>query len=184
MIDDYDAPRLRFNKLELLDNNILSNKQWFFEVTDAILELEKRTKRRMRIDFNQGLDIRLIDSEIAERLSKMSYINAIKFAFDSMGVKDAVLRGIDILNAGGISVRNKCFFYVYVHDDDQFDDAYERCMILKEHNATPYIMLNQDAEHTRRLRNLKKWCRPWTFWTIDFKDYLSNYSKKMKKEIE
>ena len=181
MIDDYDAPKLRFNKLEMLDNNILSNKQWFFEVTDAILELEKRTKKRMHIDFNQGLDVRLLDDDIAERLSKMCYINTIKFAFDTMSVKDAVLKGIDCLNRHGVGVRRRVMFYVYVHDDDHFEDAYERVMILKNAGATPYIMLNQDVPHSRRMKDLKRWCRPWMFWVSDFENYIMHYTKQMSK---
>lgn len=171
MIDDYDETKPRFNKLEFMDNNILADKEWFFEVTDAVLEFEKRTKRRLHIDFNQGLDIRLVDDDIAKRLHEMCYINTIKFAFDSMGVKDAVTKGIECLKRNGVAVRSRCLFYVYVHDDDAFEDAYQRCMILKELGATPYPMLNQDVKQSQRNKDLKRWCRPWLFWISDLKDY-------------
>lgn len=154
----------RFNKIEFLDNNILSRKNWFFGLCRMI-------EGRYLVDFNQGLDIRLMDSNVAKELAKQKPITCWKFAFDNIDYKDSVLEGIDILNANGVNVRTKVMFYVYVHDDDSFDDALERCRILKEHGATPYIMLNQDVKHTKRMKDLKRWCRPWIFWSIDFKDY-------------
>lgn len=45
-------------KVKLLDNNILFDKSWFFEVTDWIME------NKLAVEFNQGLDIRLMDKEI------------------------------------------------------------------------------------------------------------------------
>lgn len=154
----------RYNKIEFIDNNILAKPYWFYRLCKAI-------EGKFLVDFNQGLDIRLVDDEIAQHLSRLKPINCWKFAFDNIGYKDAVLKGIDILNANGVNVRSKVMFYVYVHNDDHVDDALERCKILKEHGATPYIMLNQDVKHTKRMKDLKRWCRPWIFWSIDFEDY-------------
>lgn len=154
----------RYNKIEFLDNNILAKPYWFYRLCKAI-------EGKFLVDFNQGLDIRLVDDEIAQHLSRLKPINCWKFAFDNINYKESVLKGIDILNANGVNVRQKVMFYVYVNDDDSFEDALERCRILKEHGATPYIMLNQDVKHTKRMKNLKRWCRPWIFWSIDFKDY-------------
>lgn len=154
----------RYNKIEFLDNNILAKPYWFYRLCKAI-------EGKFLVDFNQGLDIRLVDDEIAQHLSRLKPINCWKFAFDNINYKESVLKGIEILNANGVNVRTKVMFYVYVHNDDSFDDALERCRILKKHGATPYIMLNQDVKHTKRMKDLKRWCRPWIFWSIDFKDY-------------
>lgn len=159
----------RFDKIEFLDNNILADKQWFMELT---FELWKRSMRhRLLIDFNQGLDVRLLDSEIAERLSKLKPITCWKFAFDSMSVKDDVLKGIEILKEAGIDTRHKVMFYVYCHNGDQVADAVERCRILKEHDVTAYSMLNMDVEATYEMKKLKHWTRPWAFWKGDYDDY-------------
>lgn len=154
----------RYNKIEFLDNNILARKNWFFRLCRML-------EGRFLVDFNQGLDIRLMDDHIAKTLAKLKPITCWKFAFDDMQYRDAVSKGIDTLNRNGVRVRNKVMFYVYVNDDDHVDDALDRCRILKEHGATPYIMLNQDVKHTKRMKDLKRWCRPWIFWSIDFKDY-------------
>lgn len=155
----------QYNKIEFLDNNILAKKKWFYQLCDILKQ------RNLLVDFNQGLDIRLVDDDVARHLAKLKPITCWKFAFDNIKYKDSVLKGIEILNRNGVCVRNKVMFYVYVHDDEHVDDALERCRILKEHGATPYIMLNQDVKHTKRMKKLKRWCRPWIFWSIDFNDY-------------
>lgn len=162
--NDYE----RFDKIEFLDNNILADKEWFLELTEYL------EYRPYKIDFNQGLDIRLVDDEIAQSLSKLSPINCWKFAFDDMGYRDHVKKGIAILNKNGVNVRTSVMFYVYCHDDQHFNDTLERCRLLKEWGATPYIMLNQNTKHTKRMKNLKRWCRPWIFWSIDYNDYRIN----------
>lgn len=154
-----------FRRIEFLDNNILASKEWFMELTDAI-------PRDWQVDFNQGLDVRLLDREIAERIAEMKPITAWKFAYDSMSYTDAVMKGIGILKEAGVNVRNKVMFYVYTDGDDQYDDAVARCRALKDHGTTAYVMLNQETEHTRRLKDLQRWsCRPWLFWSIDIDQY-------------
>ena len=44
--------------------------------------------------------------------------------------------------------------------------------ILKENRAGAYVMLNMDAPKTPRLKALKRWSRPWLFWSIDIDDYV------------
>lgn len=152
-------------KIVLMDNNILFDKSWFFEVTDWILE------NRMKVDFNQGIDIRLMDKEVAKRIRELSPIGKWHFAFDSMDYRDQVIQGIQMLNDAGVSVRNTCNWYVYMHDDAQYEDALERCNILRENKALPYIMVNRDAERTKRMTDLKRWTRPQIFFSTDFEHY-------------
>lgn len=155
----------KHKKIVLMDNNILFDKDWFFEVTDWILE------NRMTVDFNQGLDIRLMDREIALRLAKLKPIRCWHFAFDSMDYCDEVRQGIRILNDAGVNLRNDSNWYVYLHNDDGWDDAFMRCNILRDHNVLPYIMLNQDAPRTQRMTDLKRWTRPQCFFKVPFAEY-------------
>lgn len=152
-------------KIVLMDNNILLDKDWFFEVTDWIIE------NRLKVDFNQGLDIRLMDRDIAKRIRELSPIGKWHFAFDSMDYKDDVIKGIAMLNEAGVSVRNTANWYVYLHNDAAFDDALERCHILRDNKALPYIMVNQDSPRTQRMTDLKRWAHPQIFFQTDFKDY-------------
>lgn len=154
-------------EVTFLDNNILADKEWFLGMCEVLHEKYPTLK----VDFNQGLDIRLIDEDIAHALSTLRPINDWKFAFDMMGYKDHVIRGIKILNDAGIRVRSKCIFYVYVDSDECVPDAVARAKILRENGATAYAMLNLDCVHTRRMKAFKRWTRPWIFWSSDFDEY-------------
>lgn len=149
-----------------LDNNILADKEWFIQLCGYL----KENYPKARVDFNQGLDIRLMDDDIARALSKLRPINDWKFAFDMMSYKDSVIRGIDILKRY-INVHRLCIFYVYVDSDAEIPDAVARARILKENNVTAYAMLNLDCEHTKRMKKFKRWTRPWLFWSCDYNDY-------------
>ena len=155
----------RWRQIELLDNNILADKEWFMEVSQEIMD------RGWKVDFNQGLDIRLLDVEIACRLAELRPIIDWKFAFDNTNYEKAVMDGIDLLNANGVDVRHKCLFYVYCDGDHQYEDAVYRCRRLKERNALAYVMMNADNNNTKRTRALKRWTRPQIFWTVDIDDY-------------
>lgn len=155
----------KHKSIVLMDNNILWDKDWFLEVTDWILA------NKMKVDFNQGLDIRLIDNDIAKRLSELHPIRNWHFAFDSMDYRDEVIKGIETLTRNGVNVRRNANFYVYLHNDAQFDDALERCNILRGLNALPFLMINPESKRTQRMSDLKRYTRPWVFFSTEFKDY-------------
>lgn len=149
----------------LLDNNILFDKDWFFEVTDWII------REGMRVDFNQGLDLRLVDKDIAKRIGELRPMKYWHFAFDSMDYRDEVETGIRLLADAGVNIRSQTNVYVYLHGDDQFSDALERCEILRELHTVPYIMVNRDVPRTQRMTDLKRWTRPTIFFSTDFDEY-------------
>lgn len=157
-------------EMTFLDNNILADRDWFIELCNTLYSRFPK----MKVDFNQGLDIRLIDDESAKALSKLRPITKWKFAFDMMSYKDKVLKGIEILDRY-IKVRSMVLFYVYVDGDYQIPDAVARCRILKENGATAYAMLNLDVEHTKRMKTFKRWTRPWLFWSCDFDENTGEY---------
>lgn len=159
----------KHKKIVLMDNNILFNKDWFFEVTDWIIE------QGLKVDFNQGLDIRLMDNDIANRLMELKPINTWRFAYDSIDYSDSVIRGLDCLKNAGMDIKHKSLWYVYLHSDNDFDNALDRCRVLRNYNALPYIMLNQNMKRTQRITDLKRWTRPWIFFKNDFSDYIRGY---------
>lgn len=159
----------QFKKIMLLDNNILALRSWFFEVADWIIN------NNLKVDFNQGLDVRLIDPEIAEKIADLKPISIWRIAFDNMAYKDALIRGVNHLIKAGVDVRHKVQSYVYVDSDKDFLDALNRCDILRNLGICPFIMLNRDAKRTQRLTNLKRWARPWIFFSIPFEDFSTDY---------
>lgn len=164
-------------KAMLMDNNILADKDWFFTVTDWLIE------NNISVDFNQGLDIRLMDSDIAERLTEVRHFKPWKFAFDDMSVRPTVEKGIQILADAGMHLKRNVIFYVYCHGDEQFDDALERCKILRSHNVGSFPMYNQHAPRTRRMTDLKRWALPQVYWSIDFDKFRYDYRSNPEVQV-
>lgn len=157
----------------LMDNNILTDKDWFFEVTDWLIE------NNLKVSFNQGVDVRLIDREIAERMVKVKIFQPWRIAFDTMSVKDDVIKGIRLLKEVGMNVRSKLICYVYIHDDTQFDSALERCRILRDLGVLPYTMLNRNHEFGGLVKTLRRWTQPAVFFGTDWETWLKSRTGKM-----
>lgn len=149
----------------LMDNNILADKSWFLEVTDWIIS------ERMKVDFNQGLDLRLMDKDIAERIRALMPLANWKFAFDSLDYEDEVRKGVRMLLDAGIKMRSMAQVYVYLDSDEDWESAFERVSILKELGTMPYVMINRNARITPRMRALKRWTRPQIFYSTSWEDY-------------
>lgn len=148
-----------------MDNNILADRDWFFEVTDWLIS------NHIKVDFNQGLDLRLMTPEIAERIAELKPMKYWHFAFDHLNYRESVEKGLRMLDKAGVPLRNTANVYVYLDSDQDFESALTRCLILRELNCLPYIMVNRNAKRTRRMTNLKRWTRPQIFFSADFSHY-------------
>jgi len=152
----------RFDTVMLMDNNILADKEWFFENTDYILENDLFL-------IENGMDIRLMDDEIAERLSMLKFKKPIKFAFDNMWDKDAVIRGIKILKKHNVNLRANVMFYVLVGYNTTPEQDKYRCRLLKKYGTNPYVMPYKVTPWTRRI---KQWANSKElFWSTDIDEY-------------
>ena len=154
-----------FKKAVYMDNNILANPDWFNEVADYTIS------NKIKIDFDQGLDLRLITPEIAEKIAECKTFKPWRFAFDNLALKDQVLRAFHLLDRAGVRLRWNAECYVYCNGEGQLDSAIERCNILRSIGVMPYPMFDRHAEITPRMRDLKKWCRPWIFYSIPFNEF-------------
>lgn len=132
----YEFWEKRHQKIVLMDNNLLAAPNWRETMTDLI-------KERVEVDFNQGLDIRLVSNEVVYYLSKVK-TKVLRFAFDHLAYERAVRDGIGLLLAAGISPR-KLFFYVLVGFNGA-ETAVERVEILKSYNVDIYPMIYKDNE--------------------------------------
>ena len=156
----------KFDTCKLLDNNILFDKEWFKEISKWFID------NGIKVDMNQGYDIRLLDFDCACLINDIHSKEVINFAFDDSNLKNIIIKKIDILKDSGINIRKDVQFYVYCHSDDDFDDALYRCNLLKELGTNAFMMFNCDAKRTRRIKNLQRWAnRRWLFWGLPFEKY-------------
>lgn len=152
----------RFNSVVCLDNNVYADREWFFENTDYVLE------SGLKYNAIQGMDIRILDEEIAGRLKDLKWSGQLHFAFDRIQDEDAIRRGIQMLKDAGIRTRHDVSVYVLVGFDSTPEEDKRRCRLLKELGATPFVMQYKRTPWTRKVA---WWAnRPQAFWSCDVDD--------------
>jgi len=120
----------RHRKIKLLDNNFLAQ-----PVPHTILS--KLAEERVEVDFNQGLDIRLVDEQIAFYLSRVK-AEKLRFSFDDIAYEKELREGVKLLQENGVRSRKLSFYVLYGFRPD--DQAVERMNILGELNVDVYPM--------------------------------------------
>lgn len=155
--------------IELLDPNLLACPDWK-ELLQQLID------SKAKVNFSQGLDIRVMTSEKAEMLSKIK-IDAIHFAWDRYEDKDIIQpRFLEFRKISPIRQKD---LQVYVLCGDRkkeiLDGDLERIYWLRDNGYAPYVML-YDKEHLPKgheLRQLQRWVNARSiFWKVDrFEDY-------------
>lgn len=113
----------------LYDNNILAMPEHFAMIC------EQSRKYNLRLDFNQGLDHRLLTTEIVDLLKLISH-HEYRFAFDHPSLLHSVDSAIKLLQAKGI---NRCNWYVLVGFDTILQEDLLRLNFLRDHNQIAYV---------------------------------------------
>jgi len=156
--------------IELLDPNTLACKEW----EDILQQL---IDSKSRVNFNQGLDMRMMTETKAEMLAQIN-IYAIHFAWDRYEDKDKIIpqfkqfRSISKVHPHNLQV------YVLCGDREQrvLDSDIYRINWLRENGYAPYVMIyNKDSlPKGHELRKLQRWVNNrFIFWsTPTFEDYL------------
>jgi hypothetical protein len=155
----------RFDTVMIMDNNWLADKKWFFENTDYIIDHDLKV-------IEHGMDIRLLDYEISERLNEMRFAKPMKFAFDHINQKEAVINGIEILRDTGINVRQNVMFYVLVGFNSTNEEDLDRVRTLRAYNTNAFIM--QYSRNRNTLDLAHKVNRKWIYWSDAFYEELLN----------
>lgn len=125
-------------------------------VPECLDLLDQLIKSGARVEFNQGLDIRLMTREKAEKLKQIK-IDKIHFAWDRYQDKEKVLpklKQFKEIYGGG---RGNIVVYVLANFDTTIDQDLERVYTLRNLGYSPFIML-YDKEHARReMRQLQRY---------------------------
>lgn len=160
------------DKVMIMDNNLLA-------APNCIEVLDELYERNHRVNFTQGLDIRLVTDELASKLARLRYRSSsfkstyIHFAFDSLSIEPTVRRGVSILNNAGIP-SNNLVFYVLVGYDTTFDEDMHRYQVLwDELGCWPFIM-NYNNGPDPQLRAFGRWVNRRLHKTIPWEEYSRN----------
>ena len=149
-------------KVILLDNNFQASPKW----KDNIKFIQDND---LRVNFNQGLDIRLLNEEFAEALTSIKSYNwtfkrkGLYFAFDDLRYEKQVWAGIDLLERIGINLKDVLFYVLIGFNTTEEEDLY-RIKSLYERGVHPYVMpYNQHkSKLTRWVNRLYYQFIPWS----------------------
>jgi hypothetical protein len=183
-LTDWEPRRL------VCDNNLLaSSKKHFDLVIDRLKEMQQRQPPSLirggvggGVDFNQGLDARLLTKYHAERLAELD-LHAVRLAFDSSKLETVFTRAYDLLRQAGIS-KKKMRAYVLIGYHDTPDDALYRLQTVRRLGLLPFPMRYEPLDARERGKfvgpgwsdaELRRFVKYWTnmplFGSIPFKEF-------------
>ena len=160
--------------IQLFDPNTLACKEW-----KSILQ--QLIDSKAYVDFNQGVDIRLMTEEKAHMLKQVK-VKQIHFAWDRYEDKEIIQpkfkQFTDVFGKSFNRAKTQCYVLCGFKEKKVLDEDIERIMWLRnECSISPYVML-YDKEHIPKgheLRKLQRWVNNRIiFWSCPtFEEYLS-----------
>lgn len=133
-----------------MDNNVLACPHGLEQMKDMI-------GQDVRIDFNQGLDARLIDDDVAGVLARLKWIRSIRMSCDTDAMLDTVTRAVERLQKHGVKPY-RIFVYLLVQD---ITSAEKRAVTLRDLGvdvfAQPYRDFVSNQEPPIELRRFARW---------------------------
>lgn len=154
-VDTIDRVSQERSIVKLMDNNFLANDRDF--VKD---QLGYAASHRIALDFNQGLDCRLMDEEMAGWLSRCNWRPAIRFACDHQAVLSYLRFAVYALRLFGY--KGDIYCYVLAKEVDETLDRIAQILTIDK-RIFPFVQPWRDLEGDGeiadpRLRKLARWC--------------------------
>lgn len=166
---------VRHKDVVLMDNNALAHEH-------GIAQMEKLKNMGVRVDYNQGLDARLIDDAAAHLLASMHWTKYIRLACDSAPMMPIIEKAVKRLRNAGYS--KEIFCYTLIQDKKE---SLERIMFLCSLGISPFAQPYRDLGENPKpieqsLKNLSYWCNnPRIRKTIPFSEYSESVRYQFKK---
>jgi len=133
----YDFWNRHHRKIKLLDNNLLAAPNWKQTMEDLIAE-------DLKVDFNQGLDIRLLSEENIQYLMRVK-AKELRFSFDHIAYEKEFREKIRLLLDSGLRSRKLSFYFLYGFPSID-EECLERFKILASYNVDMYPMAYKDQD--------------------------------------
>lgn len=135
----------------LCDPNILACK----EHIDLLHQL---ANSNAWVDFNQGIDARLLTENNIDALNQVKIKN-IHFAWDLIDQSDKVLRGLKLYKDKGKiqDYRRRTVYVLTNYNTTQEEDLY-RIYALRELGYSPYAMVYDKPNAPKETKKMQRWC--------------------------
>ena len=150
----------------LMDNNVLA-------CDYGLSQLEKIAERGYHVDFNQGLDARLVTLDVARLLARVKWIKRIRFGCDTTAQIVECERTINLM--GKYGYRGEYFLYCILMD---FEESFQRISHWRT-NKRVIIHAQPYRDPGNPLQRIPQWQKDMAHWadrkelyrSCDFKDF-------------
>lgn len=157
LICDYPIASLNPNGkyIRVQDNNFFASKTWKER-------LKKLKEFNQPIDFNGGLDLRIMTEEMCQAL-KGCKIKSIKVAFDDIKDKEVIMPKLEMLCKWINPQKIVCYVLVGNKANHLLDEDIERVNLIWRLKAYPFVMPYVDYNDTKRempkdIKAFARWC--------------------------
>lgn len=181
-------------EIKLLDQNILACK-------DRLELLDQLHESGAWVEFNGGMDIRFVNAEIAEYLSKLK-VKVHHFAWDNP--RENLEGQFEWLRPYLPQADQNVAVYVLTNYWSTIEEDLKRIYFLRDHGYQPYVMIydkqkfvdsrgrwlpdvmerytKEQRLHFKYCQHLQRWCNNRMIFrtTLDFNDYLKTFWRDTK----
>ena len=153
----------------LLDNDFFGQKNWREILNEA-------KKENFKICFSQGINLRLINEEIAENLSDIKYFDSnfktrrLYTAWDNLKDEKIFLRNLKMLISKGIKARNIMVYMLIGFDPKEtWEKIFYRFYKMADLGVLPFPMVYNNER--KDLKKFQRWAVRGYYRFITWKDF-------------
>ena len=132
-----------------LDNNVLASDH-------GLQQIEEMGREPVWVDFNQGLDARLITKEVAKLLAGLRWIRFVRVSCDTAEMLPVIEQAVAYMKEAGVA-KSRFWSYMLVQD---VEEAERRALALDAMGVTPFAQPYRDydgGEPTQEQKHFAVW---------------------------
>ena len=158
-------------RLVLLDND-------FFGTGDWEVNLKRIVELNLKVNFNQGLNIRILTQRQANLLATCKYYNLhftkryLTFAWDRYEDREDIMKGIERCDIAGIR-RDHLQFFVLIGYDTTPEQDLNRVETIRSLGAMPFVMPYNKFDQYQK--EFSRWANSRQLKHIKWQDYIHNF---------
>jgi hypothetical protein len=168
-------------KVVLIDNNVLAHEH-------GLKQIQVLVDKGLLVDFNQGLDARLIDAPIAKLLAQVRWHPFVRLACDHNSQRKAVKKASTLLRQYGCKPHR--FASYLLIKPNELEDALDRATFLVYNDILPYPQLykdiSQDGGHQpvfdKETKLFARFLQGYNYNNYEFLACWNRFKKKYLKE--
>lgn len=180
-----------------VDEFIDESRKWIVMLDDNILGYGKRNdildelmQYDKPVEFNQGLDIRLLNPTTSEKLADLKYHGTYTFAFDDWDDRDVIIPHLDKWLTYDQYTALYLFTAFKSQDVNDIRELLERIRICQQRKVIPYVMRFKDWKNSEMhgmYVTIARWCnQPSMFKKLSLNEfkYANGQSKSTVRYLD